>query len=112
MGNHRCNLIGQDLNRVWKDPDVDDNPTIYHTKNMMLEFGLWNQIDLFVDLHAHSKKKNIFMYGCNSIKNYERKILIRVFPKILSIRCRLLSFPDCAFNLYKSKNSTARIVGM
>ena len=31
-GNHRCGLGGQDLNRMWCDPQPHNHPTVYHTK--------------------------------------------------------------------------------
>ena len=60
-GNYRCSLSGNDLNRVWDRADRNSHPEIFHAKKHILESG---KCFLFVDLHAHSKKKGIFMYGC------------------------------------------------
>jgi len=46
----------------------------------MLEKTLENRkIWLFCDFHGHSRKKNIFMYGCNNIQDSERN-KERIFP--------------------------------
>lgn len=35
QGNHRCNLAGVDLNRVWDHPNKQLHPTIYHAKGII-----------------------------------------------------------------------------
>lgn len=37
LGNNRCNLIGQDLNRSWNIATEFSHPTILATKNMLKE---------------------------------------------------------------------------
>lgn len=37
LGNNRCNLIGQDLNRCWNIATEFSHPTIVATKNMLRE---------------------------------------------------------------------------
>ena len=37
-GNTRCNLVGVDLNRVWIEPNKKLHPTIWHTKQLLIEF--------------------------------------------------------------------------
>lgn len=64
-GNYRCSLSGYDLNRIWKNCDKDKFPEIYAVKKTIQSS---KRPYLFIDLHAHSKKKGAFMYGC-SIKN-------------------------------------------
>jgi len=32
---HRCSLSGQDLNRVWNDPQPNLHPTIFHAKGIL-----------------------------------------------------------------------------
>ena len=64
-GNYRTSLVGNDLNRRWKKPNERLHPTIFHAKAMIKDFGRERPIDLVCDLHGHSKRKNVFMYGCN-----------------------------------------------
>jgi cytosolic carboxypeptidase protein 2/3 len=63
-GNYRTSLSGQDLNRRWMRPSKYLHPEIYYLKKMIFSFQQTNNLVLFCDLHGHSAKKNIFIYGC------------------------------------------------
>lgn len=106
-GNYRCGLAGVDLNRRWKTPSSALHPTIYHTKRLIKEFARDVQtVDLVVDLHGHSRKKNIFMYGCNIP---DRPEATRLFPYLLAKISPYFSYADCRFKMQKSKEATMRI---
>ncbi|KAM7534328.1 hypothetical protein Aperf_G00000108142 [Anoplocephala perfoliata] len=65
-GNHRCSMAGRDLNRQWLSPSQTLHPTIFHTKcliNLLSEMG--NSPYIYLDLHGHSRMKDIFVYGCD-----------------------------------------------
>ena len=66
-GNTRCSAAGVDLNRVWQDPYKEAYPIIYGLKWLLKSLHSERSVLLFCDLHGHSRKKNIFMYG-NSVK--------------------------------------------
>ena len=51
---------------------------------------VYNQV-LFADLHGHSRRKNVFLYGC-SAKSGPQNMRERVFPKMLSRTCDFFSF--------------------
>jgi hypothetical protein len=80
-GNYRCSLLGCDLNRRWKYPSEMLHPTIFHTKSLILQFAKERPLALFCDLHGHSKRKNVFMYGNSDSKCPEAT---RIFPYLLS----------------------------
>lgn len=61
---------------------------------------------LAADLHGHSRKKNVFIYGCTGRPGLRE----RVFPKIMEGNCDIFSYSDCVFGLQKSKEGTGRIV--
>lgn len=63
-GNYRCSLAGCDLNRRWKAPSKVLHSTIYHTKHLIAQFSKERELVVFCDFHGHSRRKNIFMYGC------------------------------------------------
>ena len=71
-GNHRCGLTGEDLNRRWQDPNPQLHPVIYHSKGLMsyIRQVLSKEIFLFCDFHGHSRKKNVFLYGCSSLQSW------------------------------------------
>lgn len=40
-------------------------------------------IALYCDLHAHSSKHNVFIYGCENKRNPDRRLQEQVFPLML-----------------------------
>ena len=72
----------------------------------MRTFSKERECVLYCDLHGHSRRKNIFMYG-NNIK--ETPNATRVFPYIMSKLCDFFSFEQSRFSMSKYKESTARI---
>ena len=80
-GNYRSSMLGVDLNRRWKNPSKFLHPTIYYTKAMIkwlmtlgpnseggvvaTKQGCGNVV-MACDFHGHSRKNNVFMYGCTS----------------------------------------------
>jgi murein tripeptide amidase MpaA len=65
-GNYRCSLAGCDLNRRWKHPSKVLHPTVYNSKKLAKQMQVERGVVLFCDMHGHSRKQNIFMYGCES----------------------------------------------
>lgn len=113
-GNYRVSLLGVDLNRRWDSPHKVLHPTIYHAKKMIEDFKTRHQLMMVCDMHGHTKKKNVFIYGCstNSAESADKQknLLARVIPHHLSKKNSLFSFSDSHFRMEKSKESTARIV--
>ncbi|CAG9333763.1 unnamed protein product [Blepharisma stoltei] len=112
-GKTRSSLLGVDLNRRWLNPNKILHPTIFYTKKMLQSFSETHEVMLYCDLHGHSTKRNVFMYGC-SIKSYEssdkrKNLLARMVP-ILMEKNQFFSYNDSRFKMEKSKESTARIV--
>uniref|UniRef100_A0A8C5EM11 Cytosolic carboxypeptidase 1 n=1 Tax=Gouania willdenowi TaxID=441366 RepID=A0A8C5EM11_GOUWI len=122
-GNHRCSLSGEDLNRQWQSPHPELHPTIYHTKNLLQYLAHIQRAPLvFCDYHGHSRKKNVFMYGCSlketvwqsnisaSSTELQEDLGYRTLPKILSQIAPAFSLSSCSFVVERSKESTARVV--
>ena len=105
-GNYRCSLVGQDLNRRWKIPSKHLHPVNWHVKRMIREFNREREMVMCCDLHGHSRRKNIFMYG-NNFDN--RPHATRVFPFIMSKLLDFFSFESCRFSMHRSKEATARV---
>lgn len=77
-GNYRSSLLGVDLNRRWKNPSKFLHPTIYYSKSLIKWLNTFSKnpyiisdsnyqiggIVMCCDFHGHSRKKNVFMYGC------------------------------------------------
>ncbi|CAM9748329.1 unnamed protein product, partial [Ectocarpus fasciculatus] len=111
FGNNRCSLAGVDLNRQWKIPMKQQHPTIFHLKTLMQEQKSFRDIVMYVDIHGHSRKYNVFLYGCDDKKKPYPKA--RDFPRIFSQHDtgkKFVSIDDCSFHVKKSREATARVV--
>jgi cytosolic carboxypeptidase protein 2/3 len=101
-GSYRCSLSGYDLNRVWHCDNKLSSPEIYFTKRAVTEQELF----LFVDLHAHSKKKGVFMYGCQS---RACPFLSRHIPYLLSKEIPHFNYYQCNFSMRLGREGTSRL---
>ena len=67
LGNTRCSAAGVDLNRAWDAPSRRLTPTVFALKRLLAQLHEskpgGNGVALYVDLHGHSVKRDIFVYG-------------------------------------------------
>uniref|UniRef100_A0A7S1HWW0 Peptidase M14 domain-containing protein n=1 Tax=Eutreptiella gymnastica TaxID=73025 RepID=A0A7S1HWW0_9EUGL len=117
VGNYRTDGTGYDLNRMWKNPTAALHPTIYYTKQLIKKLMQKGEVSFFFDLHGHSRKQNMFAYGCPFKHSKSSTKYIpkhpheeKVFPYMLAKICTEFSFPGCSFNNNKKKEGTARMV--
>ena len=61
VGNYRANLSAVDLNRQYVEPSKKNHPTIFYTKQLLKKVCEEKDLFLYLDLHAHNRRKNIFM---------------------------------------------------
>ena len=113
-GNYRCSLLGVDLNRRWNMPSKALHPTIYYTKKMIETFQERHEVMMVCDMHGHTKKRNVFMYGCG-VRSYDpietrKNLLARVVPYLMSLRNKLFSYKDSHFRMENDRKATARVV--
>ncbi|KAJ3244110.1 Cytosolic carboxypeptidase 1 [Chytriomyces hyalinus] len=110
-GNHRCGLAGTDLNRAWQNPCRASTPSIYWTK------ALWRYLVevkakrplICCDFHGHSRKKNVFLFGCENGVGVNEGIE-KIFPSLMATLSPVFDANSCKYTVEKSKESTARIV--
>lgn len=78
----------------------------------------------FCDFHGHSRRRNVFTFGCHELAP-EGRIPIpgelpaegqagtgpstRLFPKLLASRVDTFAFKDCSWRVQKDKNNCARV---
>ena len=112
VGNTRCNLAGADLNRQYKHAVKEAFPTVHYVKMLiakLLEDDY--SISIYCDLHAHSRKYNVFMYGCENRKRSQKYLMEQLFPLMLHKNAKnRFNFEDCRFTITRSKETTGRIV--
>ena len=59
---------------------------------------------LFCDLHGHSRKHNVFIYGCDSMEDQGNRLRSRIFPIMLSKNAAaMFSYKSSKFGIHKSK---------
>ena len=115
-GNTRTSLLGADLNRRWSNPSSVLHPTLYYVKRLIQTMAEEREIALVCDMHGHSTKKKVFLYGCKhdittgSIHSPRKNALIRLFPLLLSRNSALFSYGRCRFALETDRQATARQV--
>ncbi|KAI8119598.1 hypothetical protein FF38_00119 [Lucilia cuprina] len=109
LGNNRCNLIGQDMNRVWHVATEFSHPEIYAIKNMLKEIDNSDsyQIDFVIDLHAHTSLHGCFIYGntYEDVYRYERHL---VFPRLFAANAPDYAANNMMFNTDEKKSGCAR----
>nr|XP_022332455.1 uncharacterized protein LOC111129975 isoform X17 [Crassostrea virginica] len=119
VGNYRCSLAARDLNRNYRHPRKESFPTVWFTKSMMEKILERHDILLYCDLHGHSRKHNVFMYGNNTseveaddgVGAAQAYLRERLFPWLMSQRSPdKFSFPSCKFQIKRCKESTGRVV--
>ncbi|KAL5269596.1 hypothetical protein ACHWQZ_G003164 [Mnemiopsis leidyi] len=109
VGNYRSSLAARDLNRNYKNPIKDAYPSIWSVKAMIRRMLTEREVVLYCDLHGHSRKMNVFMYGCEN-KEPSLRLQERVFPNMMSRNTSKFKYSSCRFKVQKKKEGTGRIV--
>ncbi|XP_051778387.1 cytosolic carboxypeptidase 2 isoform X1 [Erpetoichthys calabaricus] len=111
VGNYRCSLTGRDLNRNYKTILQNAFPCVWHTRNMVKRLLSEREVILYCDFHGHSRKNNVFMYGCDNKNSPSMRLQERIFPLMMSKNAAdQFSYKSCKFRVQKSKEGTGRIV--
>lgn len=112
LGNYRTGLSGKDFNREFLYPDAKIFPEVYAMKKLVTENKevFKDNLQLFLDFHGHSVKKNVFMYGPEYPIIHRHYYDCRLFPKLLSDHTKMFRFYSCIFKVSEFKYSTARAV--
>ncbi|XP_074951189.1 cytosolic carboxypeptidase 2 [Phalacrocorax aristotelis] len=112
VGNSRCSLTGRDPNRAYGTALRDSFPGVWHLRAMVERVLAEREVVLYCDFHGHSRKNNVFMYGCDSGgAGAGMRLRQRIFPLMLSKNAPdKFSFPSCKFKVQKSKAGTGRVV--
>ncbi|NXV23638.1 CBPC2 carboxypeptidase, partial [Cepphus grylle] len=112
VGNSRCSLAGQDPNRAYGTVLQGSFPGVWHLRAMVERVLAEREVVLYCDFHGHSRKNNVFMYGCDGGgAGTGLRLHQRIFPLMLSKNAPdKFSFPSCKFKVQKSKAGTGRVV--
>ncbi|NXG41588.1 CBPC2 carboxypeptidase, partial [Psilopogon haemacephalus] len=109
VGNSRCSLAGSDPNRAYRTALRSSFPGVWHLRAMVERVLAEREVLLYCDFHGHSRKNNVFVYGCGGGSG--TRLCPRIFPWMLSKNVPdKFSFPSCKFKVQKSKAGTGRVV--
>lgn len=83
VGNTRSELTGKDLNRQYRTVIRETYPSIWYTKTMIKRLTEELGVSMYCDFHAHSRKHNAFIFGCENKRDPEKKLTEQIFPLML-----------------------------
>ena len=108
LGNTMGNLLGQNLNRHWHDPDPFTHPTVHTVRQVILNLDKDpnHELDMIVDIHSHISLLGLFIVGnsYDDVYRFERHV---VFPKIMAQICPDFSMENTIYNDDEAKAGTA-----
>lgn len=88
------------MNRCWDAPDPVLHAPIAKLKELLADACVYPGVDLFCDVHGHSRKEGIFMYGCVPPSSMSAsRNLPRVLPMLLSKTCPAFKYEGCDFKV-------------
>ncbi|XP_020296791.1 cytosolic carboxypeptidase 1-like isoform X2 [Pseudomyrmex gracilis] len=118
-GCNRYGLTNEDLNRRWSNPNQVYHPVIYHTKGLMEYCArvLQRPPHVFVDYHGHSRRKNVFLFGCSRSGSWsaadrtklDLPMQYLMLPHLMQKISPAFALPLCSFKVERNKESTARV---
>lgn len=109
IGNYRCTLAGCDMNRNFGgDSPIAArlNPETLLFKKMAKQ---QSRTAFFFDVHSHSSKKSIFIYGPYFPLHSEHYLKIRVMPRLLSEKSQMFRYYSCRFRNEAHKINCSRL---
>ncbi|XP_039568268.1 cytosolic carboxypeptidase 2 isoform X3 [Passer montanus] len=110
VGNSRCSLAGRDPNRAYGKALPGCFPGVWHLRAMVQRVLAEREVVLYCDFHGHSRKHNVFMYGCDAGGDTGTRLRQRAFPLMLSKNApNKFSFSSCKYQVQKSKEGTGRV---
>lgn len=109
-GFYRPSLSGNDMNRVWKDPDPILEPIANNTLILIEHIQKTKPIHFFLDFHGHTAAFNSFVYGFSNENNCTLYSTERVFPLLMTKYTDKFSNEMCSYLKQKCYEGTMRVV--
>ncbi|XP_013793241.1 cytosolic carboxypeptidase 1-like isoform X2 [Limulus polyphemus] len=116
-GSYRCSLSGEDLNRQWLSPNRKLHPSIFHTKALFYYLKSMEKTPLlYCDYHGHSRRKNVFLYGCSPSQSWwscDREKpdnhSYESLPVLLHHMAPAFNLENCNFAVERNREGTGRV---
>lgn len=117
-------MSGNDLNRRFKNQDQRLHPEVIAIKSIVKEitygkkrdesihgFNLQDEeILAYFDMHGHSRKKNVFVFGNQFSLSSDKYYRTRLIPKLISEETQKFRYHSSQFRFEQDKRNTARIL--
>lgn len=112
IGNYRTGFAGVDLNRQFQQPNAILHPTVSALKALLTTriLPVHHSVTAYLDLHAHSQQKCIFMYGPHYPLHAEKYGKLRILPRLICAKMPYFRWASCRFRNERSKQKAARLV--
>ena len=95
-GYYRLDTKGNNLNRFYGEPEFDVHPTIYATKQILVQQHDLGKLCIYIDLHAHAARKGCFMFG-NALPVTSEQVENMWLAKVISLNSVDFDFNQCSF---------------
>ena len=106
-GNYRTGFAGLDINRMFgSDADSRLTPESVRVKEAVKKE---ERVAFFFDVHGHSSKKSVFLYGPRYPLHSEHYLKIRLLPKLIAQRTDIFRYYSCRFANEKRKQNCSRL---
>ena len=109
-GSYRISLMGQDLNRMWDNPNPVMQPVIYATKKLIAETATERPLVVYIDFHGHSNQHGTFAFGCPNPTDLGLKDAEKTLPRLCAFLSDEFSWENCVFSFPKERKNAGRIV--
>eukprot|EP00347_Sterkiella_histriomuscorum_P015717 403355948 len=107
IGNYRTSLAGCDINRNFGDREASQrlNPEAVSFKK---HANLQQRLAFFFDIHSHSSKKSVFIYGPYFPLHSEHYLKLRILPKLIQEKTQMFRYYSCRFRNEPHKVNSVR----
>lgn len=96
-GHYRADQLGVNLNRCYKTPKPDIEPTIFAAVCVVKHHSARGNLWLYLDLHAHATKRGCFLYG-NHLPDLHDQVTNLQFARMVTLNTPYLEFGACNFS--------------
>ena len=98
-GHYRCDTNGLNLNRCYQDPNVENHPSIYAAKAIvMYHHHERSELFMYLDLHAHATKRGIFIFGNHFESSLAKQTQSQLYAKCVGLNSAAFEYDQCNFS--------------
>ena len=108
-GFYRPSLSGNDLNRVWRQPDPMMHPVADAVLKLIEVLQKTRPIPFFLDFHGHTAACNSFVYGFMNEQDPNLYSVERIFPLLMTKNTPLFSNEMCSYLKQPAYEGTMRV---